>query len=138
MVGRGAMAEKENAEIGEDEEYGLKPMNCPGHCLVFDSEERSYRDLPIRYADFSPLHRNEPSGGLTGLTRVRRFHQDDGHIFCRTDQIEGEIKKTMDFIHLVYSDIFGMDDYRLVLSTRPEEQFIGSVEEWNAAESTSG
>lgn len=122
------------AENAPDEEFGLKPMNCPGHCLIFGSEKRSWRDLPIRYADFSSLHRNEISGALTGLTRVRRFHQDDGHIFCRPGQIGEEIKKTMDFIELVYNDVFGMKDYRLVLSTRPVDKFIGTEEEWARAE----
>ncbi|GJC85084.1 putative threonine--tRNA ligase, mitochondrial [Colletotrichum liriopes] len=87
---------------GEDDDYGLKPMNCPGHCLIFASKNRSYRDLPIRYADFSPLHRNEISGALSGLTRVRRFHQDDGHIFCRPIQIREEVFKTLDFMKTVY------------------------------------
>ena len=82
VTGRGASGEAEG-EVGEDESYGLKPMNCPGHCLLFKSQNHSYRDMPVRYADFSPLHRNEVSGSLTGLTRVRRFHQDDGHIFSR-------------------------------------------------------
>ena len=70
----------------------MKPMNCPGHCLMFKHDVRSWRDLPMRYADFGVLHRNELSGALTGLTRVRRFQQDDGHIFCRDDQIEEEVK----------------------------------------------
>ena len=74
VSGRGASGEVEGKQVGEDEEYGLKPMNCPGHCLLFASKQRSYRDLPIRFADFSPLHRNEISGALSGLTRVRRFH----------------------------------------------------------------
>jgi threonyl-tRNA synthetase len=133
--GRGASGQSENAEIGEDEEFGLKPMNCPGHCLLFASEKRSYRDLPIRFADFSALHRNEISGALSGLTRVRRFHQDDAHIFCRPSQIEEEIKKTMEFIELIYSKIFDFGPYRLVLSTRPEENYIGTLEEWDRAES---
>lgn len=131
--GRGATGEKANAELGEDETFGLKPMNCPGHCLIFASEKRSYRDLPIRYADFSALHRNEISGALSGLTRVRRFHQDDGHIFCRPSQIEDEIKQTMDFIDLVYRKIFHLGPYRLVLSTRPEN-YIGQISEWDNAE----
>lgn len=131
--GRGATGEKEDTELGEDESFGLKPMNCPGHCLVFASEKRSYRDLPIRYADFSALHRNEISGALSGLTRVRRFHQDDGHIFCRPSQIEDEIKKTMGFIDLMYSKIFRLGPYRLVLSTRPEN-YIGTISEWDDAE----
>lgn len=120
-------------EGGEEEEYGLKPMNCPGHCLIFASQNRSYRDLPIRYADFSPLHRNEVSGALSGLTRVRRFHQDDGHIFCRPTQIEDEIKKTLDFVRVVYTT-FGLGPYRLTLSTRPEEGTIGTAEDWDGAE----
>ena len=131
--GRGATGEKADAEIGENEAFGLKPMNCPGHCLLFASETRSYRDLPIRYADFSSLHRNEISGALSGLTRVRRFHQDDGHIFCRPSQIEDEIKQTMAFIDLVYRKIFHLGLYRLVLSTRPED-YIGEISEWESAE----
>jgi threonyl-tRNA synthetase len=131
--GRGASGKTKDAQIGEDEEFGLKAMNCPGHCLQFSSERRSYRDMPVRFADFSPLHRNEISGALSGLTRVRRFHQDDGHIFCRPSQIESEIARTMEFIQLVYKDIFGLGEYRLVLSTRPEK-FIGQVAEWNKAE----
>ncbi|KXJ91555.1 hypothetical protein Micbo1qcDRAFT_147702 [Microdochium bolleyi] len=121
------------AEAGEEDEYGLKPMNCPGHCLIFASQRRSYRDLPIRYADFSPLHRNEISGALSGMTRVRRFHQDDGHIFCRPMQIEEEIKKTLEFVKIVYST-FKLGPYRLALSTRPAAHFIGSEEDWASAE----
>ncbi|GAP88117.2 putative threonyl-tRNA synthetase [Rosellinia necatrix] len=117
---------------GEDE-YGLKPMNCPGHCLIFASGRHSYRDLPIRYADFSPLHRNEISGALSGLTRVRCFHQDDGHIFCRPSQIEDEIRKTLDFVRVVYST-FQLGQYRLTLSTRPADHYIGTAEEWATAE----
>lgn len=124
------------ADEGEEDdgEYGLKPMNCPGHCLIFASKRRSYRDLPIRYADFSPLHRNEVSGALTGLTRVRRFHQDDGHIFCRPLQVEDEIKSTLDFVKYVYSNLFPKTKYRLVLSTRPKDHFIGTLDEWDRAE----
>jgi threonyl-tRNA synthetase len=134
VKGRGASGQKADAEIGEDESFGLKPMNCPGHCLLFASEKRSYRDLPIRFADFSALHRNEISGALSGLTRVRRFHQDDGHIFCRPSQIEEEIKKSMDFIQLVYGTIFNLGPYRLVLSTRPQDNYMGTQEEWDSAE----
>lgn len=77
-------------ESDDSESFGLKPMNCPGHCLIFrDAKTYSYRDLPIRLADFSALHRNEASGALTGLTRVRRFHQDDAHIFCMQEQVGG-------------------------------------------------
>lgn len=118
----------------EDGEYGLKPMNCPGHCIIFASQHHSYRDLPVRYADFSPLHRNEISGALSGLTRVRRFHQDDGHIFCRPVQVEDEIKKTLDFVRVVYTALRLGVSYRLALSTRPVDHFIGTVEEWDRAE----
>lgn len=117
----------------EEDEYALKPMNCPGHCLIFNAHHHSYRDLPIRYADFSPLHRNEVSGALSGLTRVRRFHQDDGHIFCRPSQIEDEIRRTLDFVAEAY-DVFRLGPYRLVLSTRPEEHYIGTLDEWDQAE----
>ncbi len=120
-------------EAADPEEFGLKPMNCPGHCLLFQSQRRSYRDLPIRYADFSPLHRDEISGALSGLTRVRRFHQDDGHIFCRPSQVKNEISKSLDFVRLVYQTL-GFEDYALVLSTRPEKDYIGTLDEWNRAE----
>jgi threonyl-tRNA synthetase len=133
VTGRGATGEEEGRQIGEDEEYGLKPMNCPGHCLLFASKPRSFRELPIRYSDFSPLHRNEISGSLSGLTRVRRFHQDDGHIFCRPSQVADEISKTLDFVRLTYQT-FGLGPYRLALSTRPKDNFIGEEEEWDSAE----
>ncbi|KAL6413498.1 threonyl-tRNA synthetase [Ilyonectria robusta] len=130
----GDHANTAKAEEEEEGDYGLKPMNCPGHCLIFASKRRSYRDLPIRYADFSPLHRNETSGSLSGLTRVRRFHQDDGHIFCRPSQVEEEIKKTLDFVKVVYTVLrFGVG-YRLALSTRPKDHYIGTEEEWSRAE----
>ncbi|PSR79819.1 threonyl-tRNA synthetase mitochondrial precursor [Coniella lustricola] len=121
------------AQEEEEEEYSLKPMNCPGHCLIFGAHRHSYRDLPIRYADFSPLHRNEISGALSGLTRVRRFHQDDGHIFCRPSQIEDEIKSTLDFVRETYAT-FKLGPYRLALSTRPEDHYIGTLQEWDQAE----
>ncbi|KAF2128226.1 threonyl-tRNA synthetase [Dothidotthia symphoricarpi CBS 119687] len=132
VQGRGATGQ-EGREAGEDEEFGLKPMNCPGHCLLFDSEIKSYRDLPVRLADFSALHRNEISGALTGLTRVRRFHQDDAHIFCRPDQILSEIEQTLKFVGMVYKT-FGLGPYKLLLSTRPKDSFIGTIEEWDQAE----
>lgn len=132
VTGRGATGETEG-EVGEDESFGLKPMNCPGHCLLFKSQTRSYRDLPVRYADFSPLHRNEVSGSLTGLTRVRRFHQDDGHLLCRPQQIKSEIASALGFVEMAMKT-FGLGPYRLVLSTRPETDFIGSVEMWDNAE----
>jgi threonyl-tRNA synthetase len=102
----------------EKEEFGLKPMNCPGHCLLFAHRIRSYRELPLRVADFGVLHRNELSGALSGLTRVRRFQQDDAHIFCRQDQIKEEVIGALDFMAFVYG-VFGMT-YKLELSTRPK------------------
>ncbi|KAJ1835819.1 hypothetical protein LPJ63_000813 [Coemansia sp. RSA 2711] len=112
--------------------FGLKPMNCPGHCLIFASDQRSYKDLPVRYADFSPLHRNEIAGALSGLTRVRKFHQDDGHIFCARNQVEGEIESCLSLIGEMYK-MFGFASYELVLSTRPEK-YMGGLDEWNEAE----
>ena len=116
-----------------DDIFGLKPMNCPGHCLLYQQHPRSYRELPIRYAEFSPLHRNEPSGTLTGLTRVRRFHQDDAHIFCRPDQIGPEVRTSLEFTRSVYRT-FHLPAPRFVLSTRPETGYIGTREEWDSAE----
>uniref|UniRef100_A0A668TFQ8 threonine--tRNA ligase n=1 Tax=Oreochromis aureus TaxID=47969 RepID=A0A668TFQ8_OREAU len=115
----------------EKEIFALKPMNCPGHCLMFDHRPRSWRELPLRMADFGVLHRNELSGALTGLTRVRRFQQDDAHIFCSMDQIESEIKGCLDFLRTVY-DVFGFT-FKLNLSTRPEK-FLGDPEVWDQAE----
>uniref|UniRef100_A0A3P9I9E9 threonine--tRNA ligase n=1 Tax=Oryzias latipes TaxID=8090 RepID=A0A3P9I9E9_ORYLA len=115
----------------EKEIFALKPMNCPGHCLMFDHRPRSWRELPLRMADFGVLHRNELSGALTGLTRVRRFQQDDAHIFCSMDQIEQEIKGCLHFLRAVY-DVFGFT-FKLNLSTRPE-RFLGEPEMWDQAE----
>jgi threonyl-tRNA synthetase len=115
----------------EGQEWAMKPMNCPAHCLMFGGQIRSYRDLPIRFADFGVLHRNELSGALTGLTRVRRFQQDDGHIFCREDQIKSEVLGALDFMKSVY-ETFGMS-YKLELSTRPAKA-LGEIELWNRAE----
>nr|XP_039248388.1 threonine--tRNA ligase 1, cytoplasmic-like isoform X1 [Styela clava] len=115
----------------EKETFALKPMNCPGHCLMFSHRNRSWRELPMRYADFGVLHRNELSGALTGLTRVRRFQQDDAHIFARHDQIKDEIKSSLDFLKAVY-DSFGFT-FKLFLSTRPEK-YLGEIEMWNFAE----
>lgn len=115
----------------EKDHFGLKPMNCPGHCLIFKSRERSYRELPWRVADFGVIHRNEFSGALSGLTRVRRFQQDDAHIFCTEDQIEQEIRNTFDFLEKVYG-IFGFE-FKMELSTRPEK-YVGQLETWNKAE----
>lgn len=133
VTGRGASGKEAGCQIGEDEEYGLKPMNCPGHCLLFGTKQRSYKEMPIRYAEFSPLHRNERSGALSGLTRVRRFHQDDAHIFCRPSQVGEEISKTLDFVRIAY-ETFRLGPYKLVLSTRPNDHFIGKAEEWDRAE----
>ncbi|CAG98056.1 threonine--tRNA ligase THS1 [Kluyveromyces lactis] len=116
----------------EKETFGLKPMNCPGHCLMFKARERSYRELPWRVADFGVIHRNEFSGALSGLTRVRRFQQDDAHIFCTQDQIENEIANIFDFLKYVYG-VFGFE-FKMELSTRPEK-YVGELETWNNAES---
>ncbi|MCJ1314447.1 threonyl-tRNA synthetase [Agyrium rufum] len=116
----------------EKREWALKPMNCPGHCLVFGHRERSYRELPIRMADFGVLHRNEASGALNGMTRVRKFQQDDAHIFCTQDQITQEIEDLFDFLRSIYG-LFGFP-FKLNLSTRPEK-FLGDIETWDLAES---
>uniref|UniRef100_A0A672ZID3 threonine--tRNA ligase n=1 Tax=Sphaeramia orbicularis TaxID=375764 RepID=A0A672ZID3_9TELE len=115
----------------EDDIFALKPMNCPGHCLMFSHRPRSWRELPLRLADFGVLHRNELSGTLTGLTRVRRFQQDDAHIFCTMEQIESEMKGCLDFLRCVY-DVFGFS-FQLHLSTRPEK-YLGDISVWNQAE----
>jgi len=115
----------------ENQGFGLKPMNCPGHCLMFDSKARSYKELPIRYADFGVLHRNEVSGALSGLTRVRRFQQDDAHIFCAPEQITDEIIGQLEFLAHVYN-VFGFE-YELFLSTRPECA-LGEQSLWDVAE----
>ncbi|MGE0679430.1 MAG: threonine--tRNA ligase [Candidatus Binatia bacterium] len=116
----------------EDGEYGVKPMNCPGHCYLFASRKHSYRDLPIRYADFSRLHRFEQSGVLSGLTRVRSFAQDDAHIYCTPDQLDTELERFVAMTKEVYS-VFGFDRIEVTLQTRPEK-FLGRIELWDAAE----
>jgi threonyl-tRNA synthetase len=118
----------------EKEQFGLKPMNCPGHCLMFAHRERSHRELPWRVADFGVLHRNEASGALSGLTRVRRFQQDDAHIFCREDQIVEEIEGLFDFLHAMYG-LLGMT-FKMKLSTRDPEKFMGEISEWDRAETS--
>ena len=118
-----------NPEISR--QFALKPMNCGGHCLMFKQMNLSYRDLPLRLADFGVLHRNEIHGALRGLTRVRKFCQDDAHIFCKLDQVEQEIQGVIDFIKKVYKD-FELD-LTVGLSTRPEK-YIGDIEIWNNAE----
>ncbi|PIO66396.1 threonine--tRNA ligase [Teladorsagia circumcincta] len=117
----------------EKEQFGLKPMNCPGHCLMYSHQPRTHNELPIRYADFGVLHRNEMSGALTGLIRVRRFQQDDAHIFCRRDQIWDEIKGCLDFLSFCYEKVFGFT-FKLNLATRPEG-FLGELSTWDEAES---
>ncbi|XP_062453713.1 threonine--tRNA ligase, mitochondrial isoform X2 [Rhea pennata] len=109
----------------------LKPMNCPAHCLMFAHRPRSWRELPLRLADFGVLHRNEPSGTLAGLTRARRFQQDDAHIFCTLAQLESEIGGCLDFVRAVYA-VLGFS-FRLVLSTRPL-RFLGDAGTWDRAE----
>ncbi|KAF5325351.1 hypothetical protein D9619_009617 [Psilocybe cf. subviscida] len=115
----------------EKEKWALKPMNCPGHCLIFDSRDRSYKELPIRMAEFGIIHRNEASGALTGLTRVRRFVQDDTHVFCMPSQLEDEISALFDFMQHIYG-LFGFE-FHLELSTRPDN-YLGTLETWNVAE----
>ncbi|XP_029359445.1 threonine--tRNA ligase, cytoplasmic isoform X2 [Echeneis naucrates] len=111
--------------------YALKPMNCPAHCLMFEQRVRSWRELPLRWADFGALHRNELSGALGGLTRVRRFCQDDAHIFCTPDQLEQEIVACLDFVRSVYR-VFGFS-FHCLLSTRPTP-CLGEPEQWDNAE----
>lgn len=116
----------------EGQEHSLKPMNCPSHCLIYNRDMKSYKDLPIRIADFCSLHRNEFSGTLTGLVRVRKFSQDDGHIFCRFDQIEEEVLGVLNFIKYVWNDVFNFK-LQYYLSTRPEKA-LGTKELWDKAE----
>eukprot|EP00286_Rhodomonas_abbreviata_P023657 CAMPEP_0181315692 /NCGR_PEP_ID=MMETSP1101-20121128/15509_1 /TAXON_ID=46948 /ORGANISM="Rhodomonas abbreviata, Strain Caron Lab Isolate" /LENGTH=691 /DNA_ID=CAMNT_0023422913 /DNA_START=22 /DNA_END=2097 /DNA_ORIENTATION=+ len=115
----------------EGQEFGMKPMNCPGHCLMFNLRQRSFRELPWRVADFGVLHRNELSGALSGLTRVRRFQQDDAHIFCKPDDVEREVVDMLQFIDFVYGK-FGLK-YEMFLSTRPQK-YIGEISMWDEAE----
>ena len=120
----------------EDEEYMLKPMNCPHHCEVFASKPRSYKDLPLRIAEFGTVYRYEKSGELHGLTRVRSFTQDDAHIFCRPDQVKGEFLRVMDIIQAVF-EIFQFDNFEAQISLRDpndKEKYIGSDEVWEESE----
>ena len=116
----------------DEREFGVKPMNCPGHTYVYANAKRSYRDLPLRYADFSKLHRYEKSGVLHGLTRVRTFSQDDAHIFCTPQQVQGEITKVIEMAGIVHR-AFGFGDMKVFLSTRPENR-IGADAMWDEAE----
>ncbi len=116
----------------EKREYALKPMNCPGHILIFKQGIKSYRDLPLRYGEFGQCHRNEPTGGLHGIMRVRGFTQDDGHIFCTEDQIQPEVLAFTHLLQRVYRD-FGFTEIIYKVATRPEAR-IGSEESWDKAE----
>ncbi len=116
----------------ENRDYAVKPMNCPGHVQVFNSDLRSYRELPLRYGEFGSCHRNEPTGALHGLMRVRGFVQDDGHIFCTEDQIESEVTAFNALVKKVYAD-FGFNDVAVKLALRPEGR-VGSDEVWDKAE----
>ncbi|KAI0990398.1 hypothetical protein GJ496_001908 [Pomphorhynchus laevis] len=115
----------------EKSKFALKPMNCPGHCIMYSLRQRSWKELPIRFADFGVLHRNELSGALSGLTRVRRFQQDDAHIFCMPEQLKAEIRNCIEFMKWTYG-VFGFK-FRLQLSTRPEK-YLGDIKTWNTAE----
>jgi len=125
---------KENmfTTASENRDYALKPMNCPGHVQIFNSGLRSYRELPLRYGEFGACHRNEPSGALHGIMRVRGFTQDDGHIFCTEAQIQPEVSRFIDLLIGVYRD-FGFDDIIYKLSTRPAKR-VGSDATWDIAE----
>jgi threonyl-tRNA synthetase len=118
----------------EDEELFVKPMNCPGHCLVFQQTKRSYRELPLRMAEFSRLHRNERSGTLTGMHRVRSMAQDDGHIFCEKSQVTSEVHRFFEMMREVYRDL-GLSGVRVSVSTRPEK-FVGDPKDWDEGERT--
>ncbi len=125
---------KENMFIHEAEdgrEYGIKPMNCPGHMLIYKTQTRSYRDFPIRFFELGNVCRNEKSGALHGLLRVRNFTQDDAHIFCLPEQLEGEIKQVLDFVFFILKS-FGFKDFSMSLSTRPDKA-IGSDDMWEKA-----
>ena len=116
----------------EERNFAIKPMNCPGHVQVFNQGLKSYRDLPLRLAEFGSCHRNEPSGALHGVMRVRSFTQDDAHIFCTEEQVQAEVVKFIDLLQIVYSD-FGFDEVLVKLSTRPEKR-VGAEIQWSKAE----
>ena len=117
----------------DNRDYAVKPMNCPGHIQVFNRQLTSYRDLPIRIAEFGLVHRNEPSGTLHGLMRVRSFTQDDAHIFCTEDQIQEEVQACIDLVYQTYAD-FGFENIAVKFSTRPDQR-VGSDDVWDLAES---
>ncbi|MBK6401272.1 MAG: threonine--tRNA ligase [Rhodocyclaceae bacterium] len=116
----------------ESRDYAIKPMNCPGHVQIFNTDVRSYRDLPLRYGEFGSCHRNEPSGALHGVMRVRGFTQDDGHIFCTEDQIQPEVTAFNELVRRVYAD-FGFKDVAVKLALRPDSR-VGADELWDKAE----
>ena len=116
----------------DENRFGVKPMNCPGAALVYRSDIRSYRDLPLRLSEFGHCHRFEPSGVLSGLTRVRAFTQDDAHVYCRLDQVKAEVVDLVDLVKEVYGE-FGFEDIQIELSTRPEKS-VGTPETWEKAE----
>ncbi|MES1988129.1 MAG: threonine--tRNA ligase, partial [Pseudomonadota bacterium] len=118
----------------ESRDYAVKPMNCPGHVQIFNSSLHSYRDLPLRLAEFGSCHRNEPSGSLHGLMRVRGFTQDDAHIFCTEEQVEAEVADFIKMLYKAYGD-FGFNDVLVKLSTRPEKR-IGTDADWDKAETS--
>lgn len=120
------------SDLGDKGVTGVKPMNCPSHCLLFAAEKHSYRDLPLRIADFGRLHRYEASGALHGLTRVRSMCQDDAHIFCRVDQMQKEIESFMDMLKEIYDNL-GLKDFKVYVATRPEDR-MGSDEIWDQSE----
>lgn len=120
------------AQTQDDRDYALKPMNCPGHMLIYGQGTKSYRDLPLKLAEFGKVHRYEPSGALLGLLRVRSFTQDDAHIYCTPEQLTEECLKVNDLVLSIYRD-FGFEDVRIKLSTRPENR-IGSDESWDRSE----
>lgn len=126
---------KENMFVLEmdNKKAAVKPMNCPSHCLIYKTSTKSYRDLPLRIADFSVLHRNELKGVIGGLTRVRKFQQDDAHIFCTLDQIGREVLEVIDFVNYVYRKVFKFN-FNIEISTKPEKA-LGTKEQWDKAES---
>ena len=134
FVVEGAGIDVENGEPGYAG-YGLKPMNCPCHMLMFRHRKWSYRDLPLRYADFGRLHRFELSGSCSGLTRVRSFCQDDSHIFLASNQIEEEVKRQLDVFLACYK-FFGFEKVKIYLSTRPEKRMAGEEAVWDEAEAS--
>jgi threonyl-tRNA synthetase len=119
-------------ETDEGEVLAVKPMNCPGHIQIFNHGQRSYRELPIRYAEFESLHRYESSGSLHGLLRVRQLAQDDGHVFCREDQVEAETRDFVRLLNSVYADL-GVELHSVKLALRPELR-AGTDEMWDRAE----